>query len=129
MRHRMLVVALLAMASVTAACAHGGAKSTQRDPNLITQDEIARITATNAYDAVQMLRPSFLRQRGVPSTTSGMPDLAIVYLDGMKMGDVGQLQRIPTVGIVSIRYINAIEANQRYGRGHEGGAILVDTRQ
>ena len=126
MRHRLLVVAMLAISS---ACAHAGAKSRQRDPNLITQDEIARITATNAYDAVQMLRPSFLRQRGVPSSTSGMPDLAIVYLDGMKMGDVGQLQRIPTVGIVSIRYINAIEANQRYGRGHEGGAILVDTRQ
>lgn len=126
MRHRTWVFALLAF---SAACAHGGAKRAQRDPNLITQDEIARVTATNAYDAVQMLRPSFLRQRGVPSTTSGMPDLAIVYLDGMKMGDVGQLQRIPTVGIVSIRYVNAIEANQRYGRGHEGGAILVDTRQ
>lgn len=126
MRHRTWVVALLAF---SAACAHGGTQRTQRDPNLITSDEIARITATNAYDAVQMLRPSFLRARGVPSTTSGMPDLAVVYLDGMKMGDVGQLQRIPTVGIVSIRYINAIEANQRYGRGHEGGAILVDTRQ
>ena len=129
MRYRILVVALFAISSLGAACAHGGTTRAQRDPNLITADEIARVTATNAYDAVQMLRPSFLRQRGVPSTTSGMPDLAIVYLDGMKMGDVGQLQRIPTVGIVSIRYINAIEANQRYGRGHEGGAILVDTRQ
>jgi hypothetical protein len=96
---------------------------------MITQDEIERVTAANAYDAVQMLRPSFLRARGVPSSVSGQPDLAIVYLDGMKMGDVGQLQRIPTVGIVSIRYITAIDANQRYGRGHEGGAILVDTRQ
>jgi hypothetical protein len=129
MRHRLLVVGMLVLSSAATACAHGGTTAKQRDPNLITQDEIARITATNAYDAVQMLRPSFLRQRGVPSTTSGMPDLAIVYLDGMKMGDVGQLQRIPTVGIVSIRYINAIEANQRFGRGHEGGAILVDTRQ
>lgn len=82
MRHRLLVVAVLALSSVTVACAHGGTASRQRDPNLITQDEIARITATNAYDAVEMLRPSFLRQRGVPSTTSGMPDLAIVYLDG-----------------------------------------------
>lgn len=126
MRYRSLVVVLLVVA---AACTHTGTTRQKRDPNLITQDEIERVTAANAYDAVQMLRPSFLRSRGVPSTVSGMPDLAIVYLDGMKMGDVGQLQRIPTVGIVSIRYLNAIDANQRYGRGHEGGAILVDTRQ
>jgi hypothetical protein len=126
MRHRSLLTALLV---VVAACPHSATTRQRRDPNMITQDEIARVTAANAYDAVQMLRPSFLRARGVPSAVSGMPDLAIVYLDGMKMGDVGQLQRIPTVGIVSIRYINAIDANQRYGRGHEGGAILVDTRQ
>ena len=126
MRYRSLFVALLAVA---AACPHSAATRQARDPNLITQDEIARVTAANAYDAVQMLRPSFLRARGVPSSVSGQPDLAIVYLDGMKMGDVGQLQRIPTVGIVSIRYLTAIDANQRYGRGHEGGAILVDTRQ
>ena len=126
MRYRSLVVVLLVVA---AACPHSGTTRQRRDPNLITQDEIERVTAANAYDAVQMLRPSFLRTRGVTSAVTGMPEMAIVYLDGMKMGDVGQLQRIPTVGIVSIRYINAIDANQRYGRGHEGGAILVDTRQ
>ena len=126
MRYRSLFVAVLVVAT---ACPHSATTRQRRDPNLITQDEIERVTAANAYDAVQMLRPSFLRARGVPSTVNGAPDLAIVYLDGMKMGDVGQLQRIPTIGIVSIRYISAIDANQRYGRGHEGGAILVDTRQ
>jgi len=126
MRYRSLVVVLLVVA---AGCPHASTTRQKRDPNLITQDEIERVTATNAYDAVQMLRPSFLRTRGVTSAVTVMPEMAIVYLDGMKMGDVGQLQRIPTVGIVSIRYINAIDANQRYGRGHEGGAILVDTRQ
>jgi hypothetical protein len=126
MRYRSLVVVLLV---VVAACTHAGTTRQKRDPNLITQDEIERVTATNAYEAVQMLRPSFLRTRGITSPVTGMPELAMVYLDGMKMGDIGQLQRIPTVGIISIRYINAIDANQRYGRGHEGGAILVDTRQ
>jgi len=126
MRYRSLVVVLLV---VVAACTHAGTTRQKRDPNLITQDEIERVTATNAYEAVQMLRPSFLRTRGITSPVTGMPELAMVYLDGMKMGDIGQLQRIPTVGIVSIRYINAIDANQRYGRGHEGGAILVDRRQ
>lgn len=125
MRHRTVFVALLA---AVAACGHSATKRQQRDPNMITQDEIGRISAANAYDAVQMLRPSFLRARGVPSAASGMPDVAIVYLDGMKMGDIHQLQRIPSLGIVTIRYVNAIEANQRFGRGHEGGAILVETR-
>ena len=124
MGRRALLIVLL----VVAACAHKGTTRQKRDPNLITQDEIERITAANAYDAVQMLRPSFLRARG-SSAMNGAPDMAIVYLDGMRMGGIGQLERIPTVGIVSIRYINAIDANQRYGRGHEGGAILVDTRQ
>jgi hypothetical protein len=126
MRHRTFLLALLALAT---ACAHGGTKRNQRDPNLITQDEIEKSTAANAYEAVQTLRPSFLHARGVPTTWQGTPQLAMVYLDGMKLGDATQLERITTVGIVSIRYLNAIDANQRYGRGHEGGAILVDTRQ
>ena len=126
MRYRSLVVVLLVVA---AGCPHASTTRQKRDPNLITQDEIERVTAANAYDAVQMLRPTFLRTRGVTSYVTGVPEMAVVYLDGIKMGSISQLERIPTVGIVSIRYLNAIDANQRYGRGHEGGAILVDTRQ
>ena len=52
----------------------------------------------------------------------------MVYVDGMRYGTLQTLATVPTIGIVSIQYLNAIEATQRYGFGNEGGAIMIVTK-
>ena len=96
--------------------------------NLITSDEIARSNATNAMEAVERLRPSFLRTRGAQSMQNTEPPTPIVYVDGMRYGTLQTLSTIPALNIFSIEYMNAIDASQRFGLGHEGGAIVVNTR-
>ena len=120
---------IIAVAALTlAACNPKSGRIAPQDRNLITADEIARSNATNAYEAVERLRPAFLRTRGSQSIQNQEPPTPMVYVDGMRYGTLQTLATVPTIGIVSIQYLNAIEATQRYGFGHEGGAIMIVTK-
>ncbi|HXV17183.1 MAG TPA: hypothetical protein VD758_10415, partial [Gemmatimonadaceae bacterium] len=54
---------------LVAACASSSASGTgtgpKPSPSLITADEISRVNVVNAFEVVQKLRPSMLRQRQV----------------------------------------------------------------
>ena len=120
---------IIAVAALTlGACNPKSGRIAPQDRNLITADEIARSNATNAYEAVERLRPAFLRTRGSQSIQNQEPPTPMVYVDGMRYGTLQTLATVPTIGIVSIQYLNAIEATQRYGFGHEGGAIMIVTK-
>lgn len=126
MRRIMIVVAAFL---TIGACA--GAKSRRAAPpdrNMITADEIDRANASNAYEIVERLRPAFLRTRGAESLQNPTPPTPIIYLDGMRYGTLQTLASVPAIGIVSIQYLNAIDATQRFGFGNEGGAILITTK-
>lgn len=126
-RH-LVVVALLALS----ACATpGGAKlpSASKDPNLITLEELERVNASNLYDAVNRLRPQFLRSRGVTSMQDPNPPRAVVYLDGQRVGGIDFLERMSPMGVISVRFMTPVDASSRYGLNHDGGAIMVSTRR
>jgi len=125
MRTLMTIAALL----VFAAC--GPTKSGRAAPqnrNLITADEIAKSNASNAYEAVERLRPSFFQTRGSQSIQNTAPPTPMIYVDGMRYGTVQSLMSLPTISIISIQYMNALDATQRFGIGNDGGAILVTTK-
>ena len=125
MRNLMTIAALLAFV----AC--GPTKSGRAAPqtrNLITADEIAKSNASNAYDAVERLRPAFLQTRGPQSIQNTAPPTPMVYVDGMRYGALQSLMSLPTISIISIQYLNALDATQRFGMGNDGGAILVTTK-
>jgi hypothetical protein len=125
MRNFVLVVAALA----SLACgASKGSRVAPTNRNLITADEIERSNASTAYEIVERLRPAFLRTRGSQSIQNPTPLSPIVYLDGMRYGQVASLAQIPAIGVISIQYMNAVDASQRFGLGNEGGAILVSTK-
>ena len=124
MRNFVLVVAAL----VSLACGSKAPRVPAPDRNLITADEIAKSNGSTAYEVVERLRPAFLRTRGSQSIQNPTPLSPIVYLDGMRYGPVSSLAQIPAMGIVSIQYMNAVDASQRFGLGNEGGAILVATK-
>ena len=126
----MRTLAIAAAALLTLSACGGGKPRhvTPQDRNLITADEIAKSNATNAYEAVERLRPAFLRTRGSQSIQNPVPPTPMIYVDGMRYGPLQTLASVPAIGIVSIQYLNAVEATQRFGFGNEGGAIMVTTK-
>ncbi|MEJ2217104.1 MAG: hypothetical protein P8099_10865 [Gemmatimonadota bacterium] len=130
MRHRystpLLVLALVA------GCASGGAGNgdsaprARRSSDIITAEELQQATGlSTAYDAVQRLRPQFLRIRG-PSTIAGAEGPR-VYVNGMERGGVDALRQIGIMEVKEIRYINARDATTKYGTGVSQGVIEVTT--
>ena len=98
-----------------------------RDRNLLTQDDLAGRNEENAYALIRALRPAWLRgSRGASSNAEASP--VVVYRDGVKMGNEGELRNISLVQIREIRYLDAMAATQRFGMDHAGGAILVTTQ-
>lgn len=98
----------------------------RRDPNVITVEELASRPTLTARQAIEQLRPQFLRVRG--TTTLGnaqTQDVIWVYVDGTRMGTVEVLNNIGVHEVREIRYLNPAEATNRYGTGHVQGAILV----
>jgi len=131
------LTSVLALASVMCACASGSAGApavssgdppaaqasrSTRDRDVITAEEIAASDASNALQLVQRLRPSFLQTRG--QWANGQTPI-IVYVNTVKMSDPSALERIPVSEVKEIRYLNGRDATQRYGMGHEAGAIIV----
>jgi hypothetical protein len=98
----------------------------RRDPNVITAEELATRPTLTARQAIEQLRPQFLRVRG--TTTLGnasSADVIWVYFDGTRMGSVEVLNNIGVHEIREIRYLGPSEATNRYGTGHVQGAILI----
>jgi hypothetical protein len=126
MRKWLLIPILLAVTS----CAGGGSgksSATPRDRSLLTTDDIQKTGAQDAFTAVQTLRPQWLTKRG--STSFRQAEFIKVYLDGSMMGGPEQLRQITTSSIESIRYMDGLEATQRYGLDHGQGAVLVFTKK
>jgi len=100
---------------------------------VISAEEIAGSSGSNAYEIIQRLRPNFLRTRGavhgMPGATNAveMVDL-VVYLNENRLGGSDQLRQIATTDIREIRYFNSSEATTKWGTGHSAGAIQVVSR-
>src|SRR5690606_18046936 len=96
-----------------------------RDRNVLTAAELERVPVETAYDAIQRLRPEFLRARGQVSLENRAASLPVVYLDDMWLGGPDALRTIRIGEVHEIRYYNAADATTRYGTGHASGVIAV----
>ncbi len=105
--------------------ASGGAEPTSRR-DVITRAELQETDVTNAYDAVQRLRPAWFRVRGTASTRGSSP--IWVYIDGVRAGELERLRTISIERVRELRHISASDATIRWGTGHTSGAIEVITR-
>jgi hypothetical protein len=99
----------------------------RRNPNLIERPEIEGSTALDAYALVQEARPIWFHTRGVVSIHDPSAGVVQVYLNGVQFGDVNRLREMQLSEIREIRFLDAAEAQQRYGTGHAGGVIDVST--
>lgn len=102
----------------------------QAPPSLeavLSVNNLAQLNVTNAMDAVKTLRPLWLRQRGSPGSPGNRFPVR-VYLDGLPLGTLDELETIHIDLVVSIQHVGGLQAVQRWGPGHAGGVIHVRTR-
>lgn len=101
---------------------------TRRDLSVITVEEIQRSGAMNAYEAVERLRPFWLRSRNATSSR-GVPPSILVYLNGSRLGSIDMLRRLEVIPVTSIRYMDAAAAKSLPGLAslRVEGAIMVST--
>jgi len=86
----------------------------------MTEAEIANTHANTAYDAIQLSHPLFLISRIDLAPLSERE----VYLNGIRLGGIGELRGIPANSVREIRFVRALDAGVS-GIGHASGAILV----
>jgi hypothetical protein len=106
-------------------CAMAGSPPSAGSRGEITRSDLDRNSINTAYEAVQRLRPQWLRLRG-QQTLSGGGDL-VVYLDNARMGGRESLQSISVGGVESIQFLDPSAATLRWGTGHGSGAIFIST--
>jgi len=125
---RAWLACVLALAPTLLGC--GGAVGTRtdarQDQRTITAEEMEAAGYTDAFSVVQALRPQWLWTRG--ATTVNLQESIKVYLDGSLMGGPEQLRQIQVRSISSIRFLDGLEATNRWGLDHGLGAIVVSTR-
>lgn len=125
MKNTLLGLVLISGVLLSAACAAGSAGG-GGSREVLTAEEIQASGAGTAYEAVQSMRPIWLRRRG--QQTIHDPGNIVVYLDDARMGGPEALRAITAGGIQYIRFFDAAAANYRWGAGHLYGAIYVSTR-
>ena len=149
---------------VAATLALGGCASTTRQSVASPVDRAARYTLTvveleasgsmNLYDAIEKLRPEFLRSRGtgtisavpMPTSTRGQNAPAgtydnttgtavpvgsygvRVYENDILLGGLEDLKRIDVKSVLEVRYVPGPEAGVRFGTNHSAGVIFVKSR-
>lgn len=116
-----------------AACARnqGPAPQTNINSDVITEDEIAAISASasTAYDVIKKLRANFLSYRGKTSMIGTSNADPTVYVDDQAYGPISSLRSIPASQVTSIRIYRSWDAMTKYGQGNMGGVIAVNTKQ
>lgn len=110
-----------------------------RDPALVvTADEIARSGAATAWEAIRFTikrinlkhtrngAPRRIVRRGQPSIV--LRDERRVFVDDLRVGDVGVLQQIAASDIALIRVLIGLDAPPDMGPTRADGVTLIDTR-
>ena len=121
-RRRTGALCLALIATLLGACAPAASVgSAGADQRVATRAEIADSRRANLLEFVQSYRPQWLRARGSAFEQSPV----VIFLDGVRIGEVDALQGISTDFAGSLRYVTGPEAVGRWGPGHGSGAILI----
>lgn len=126
--HLVAVLCIVLGAAAAIACSpirlnvdtHGNRLSREVLP---LDDNAARYL--NLYDAIEHLRPEYLRVRHDGPTTLA----PVAYLDGLRLIDPEMLRHVPVAGVVEVRWVRPNLTSPLYGSRHQlGGGIFVRTR-
>jgi hypothetical protein len=119
---------LLCCTLLLSACFSAGARSQPMgDPNSLTFEEIRGSDTRNAYEAVEKLRPRWLRPG--PERSLRLETVILVYYDGVRLGGIEALRDLPLEPIRGMHVLDAVQAGQLPGLGsqHVERVIMVTT--
>jgi hypothetical protein len=133
MRTYVIAAALMLTACFSLSCSSG--RSATQGPSLgnqneLTLEQIRASDARDALEAVERLRPLWLRTRS-PSSVNA-PNTILVYLNDTRLGGIAALRGYPLEGITGMTYLSASEAANklsRVGTAVVDGAIVLSTRR
>ena len=122
---------LFFMVLMASACASGGSSSSEprRDRDLLTAEELYPLIQFTAWEAVQRLRPMWLRPGGIRNSANPAGHYPHVFVDGAPYGAMDALRGFRVENVEEMRYVNATDATIRYGGQYQGGVILITSRR
>lgn len=98
------VVSILALTSIGCGGYMQSGGAAGMDNNVITREELVAAQAGDLYQAVERLRPLWLRSRGVRSLTA-TTEIAIIR-DGVYFGPIETLRTIPAEQVSRLEYVD-----------------------
>ena len=131
---RVVLPALIALAS---ACASSQANSdtelravtpkAKKNPNVISQEELQdpAITSRDAYTAIRLLRPNFFTYRGPTTYNDPSAGATQFSTDYGPLRPLKELTTMNTFTFVEVRYLNADQAQNRFGINANAGPVIV----
>jgi hypothetical protein len=125
----LLLAGVLGSVGVSGCTAGRAGEGPSSDTRVITIEQLRAVSASSAYDAVERLRPLWLRSQGPRSRSPRLVTEIVVVADGNYFGNVGSLRGIPAESVNGMRYLSGSEATNAYpwlatGR-HVESAIVV----
>jgi len=130
---RVLVPALIILAS---ACASSQANDNElrtvqpkakKNPNVITREELMdpAITSRDALTALRHLRPNMFTYRGPTSPNDLSAGNTHISQDYGPLMPLENLAAMNTMTFIEVRFLNAEQAQGRFGLNANGGPVIV----
>jgi hypothetical protein len=121
---------LLALTLTLAGCSGAprtGTSAPRRNTNVITSAELAdpSINTLSLYDAIQRLRPTWLRNRGVTSVSNGSTLPQVMVNESLSTFDM--LRGLRSADVSGLEFLSGADATTLYGTGYVNGLIKVRT--
>lgn len=133
LRHSFAVLLLTAVSACASSGASAANSATPSSRDVITEAELPTSGTESAYDAIQRLRPHFLRVRPAESYSletnggvSGPAPAPALIVNGQRIGEVSDLRRIAATTLKSVRYYSIDQAKRKFGMQYQGGAIEIE---
>ena len=107
------------------ACAAQSTAARGSQRNILTTEDLARAGDVSLYEAIQMLRPTYLQVR--PASMAGTEQAAPVqvFVGSLQMESVEHLHEIMARNVKEVRYLEPREANAKFGGNHGTPALVV----
>jgi hypothetical protein len=124
-----MLIVVACGAVLATSCASSGRSGTNAAPTVsryvVTEAELATVGDRSAYEALQQLRPTFLRSRDPQTSSHPMSTPIAVFVNGGRTEGVDALRSIRASTVKEMRFYEPQDANTKFGTGHNGGAIEV----